>query len=211
MKEKRFRTPHTVKRLITRNPNKRLRTWVLPAVGWNMRRMMLEVASGGDWFTRTAVLKRFPEIGRANPLSYHFREAVKAGWLERQHIEGRPAVPHWTRQDRAEQGPYPGMHVMRQKARWAYRVTYAGLDKLERLRAGERDVLGRARSRHYAVLAEWMPARGQVPRSVILARLGTRWRGVLTWLRWNYGTPWPVAGRPGYWEWREATKGELFN
>jgi hypothetical protein len=204
--KKRFRTPHQVKLLITRNPNKRLRQWVPPAAGWNMRRMMLEVASGGDWFTRPAVLKRFPEIGRDNSLSYHFREAVKAGWLERQHIEGRPTAPHFTSADWNDERTH-----MVHRARWAYRVTYAGLDKLERLRAGERDVLGRARSRHYAVLAEWLPGRGPVPARVIRARLGVSWRGVLTWLRWNYGTPWPVAGRPGYWEWREASKAELFS
>jgi hypothetical protein len=185
-----------------------------------MRRMMLEVASSpganaagerapsaettGGWFTRTTVLKRFPELGRAYALTYHLREAVKAGWLERQHIEGRPPTG-WQRHGTGR------MVVQRPKARWAYRVTYAGLDKLERLHAGQVGVLGIPRSRHYEILASWLPGRGAVPARVIRARLGVRWRGVLTWLRWNYGTPWPVAGRPGYWEWREATKEELFS
>jgi hypothetical protein len=208
--KKRHRIPSITKRLITRNTNKNLRTWSLPYPGWNLRRAILELGAGGEWFTSTAIVKRYG-VSRFT-VSGQLTAMRKAGWIERQHIQGRPTAPHWTHADMAEEsGIYPGMRKMRARARWAYRITHVGLDWLERLRNGERDVIGRARSEVLATLASWMPGRGPLPRRVVMARLGApRWNAV-GWCSANYGNPWPVYGRLGYWEWREWSREELFS
>lgn len=137
-------------------------------------------------------------------MPYTIRECLRHGWLERAPIEGRGPTkwqPHGTRQ----------MLVQRPRSRWAYRITHAGLDWLERLRNGERDVIGRRRSRNYQILSEWMPGRGPMPRAVVNARLGRLGWKAIDWVSANYGNPWPVYGRPGWWEWREWTREELWS
>ena len=179
------------KSLVTRNPNKRLRGWVPPAPGWHTRRCILELAAGGAWFARPAVRKRHPGLTHG-AMEYALRGLRQRGCLERKAIEGRAGAIA--------------------KARWVYRITPAGLAELEGLRAGTRDIIGRARSRHYAALAAWMPGRGAMPRKTIMARLGPgTWRRAVHWCWHAYGNPAPVYGRYGYWEWREWTVGEFFS
>lgn len=194
-------------RLITRNPNKRLRQWTPPGPGWNSRRCILEIGANGQWFTLPLVHRRYG--CSLSALGWSFRELHKAGAIERKRIEGRPTAPHWTLADRAEEGPQPGMFVMRQKARWAFRLTHAGMAALEDLRAGKRDIIGRARSVYYATLQGWMPGRGPIRRKIILQRLGRpSWR-VLDWCWENYGNPRPLGD--GTWVWQEWTVEELFS
>lgn len=198
----------TTKRLITRNRNKRLRKWLPPAPGWNSRRCILETGATGEWFTRPLVARKWR--CSLSALGYAFRELERAGAIERKRIEGRPAEPHWTRADMAEEsGIYPGMRVMRPKARWAFRLTHAGFATLEDLRCGKRDIIGRARSGYYAALQGWMPGRGPVRRKIVLQRLGgPSWR-VLEWCWGNYGNPRPLGD--GTWVWQEWTVEELFS
>lgn len=210
MGKKGRKIPPLVKRLITRNGLKRLRSWPVPAPGWNVRRIILEVAGRGAWFTLTAVRKEFPFLLRYQ-ISPHLLALWRRGLLERQAIDGRGVTTLGEHNATAQLArSIPRMTVKRPRARWAYRVTHAGLDELEGLRAGKRDVLGCRRSEAYRILAEWMPGRGPVHHRAIMARLGPgTWRGVTHWLRWNYGTPWPVEGRRGWWEWRAASWEEL--
>ena len=194
--------------VLTRNPNKRLRGWLPPAPGWNSRRCILELAAGGAWITRPAIRKKHPGMS-FGAIDWRLQALVKAGCLERKHIEGRPVEPHWTRADwgLSRDGRQP---AMRSKARWAYRITHAGLAHLEDLRAGKRDIIGRSRSAHYAALREWMPGRGPMPLRLVRARLGAgAWREAVRWCWHAYGNPRPLGG--GLWVWHEWTVEELFS
>ena len=164
------------------------------------------MGSEGQWFTRPLIRRRYGCSYGA--ITWSVRELERVGAIERKRIEGRPAEPHWTRADRAEAGPWPGAIKMRSKARHAFRVTLAGLDLLERLRAGEQDILGRARSGYYTALRAWMPGRGTIHRRVIQARLGRPSWDAIGWCWANYGNPRPLGG--GRWVWQEWTVEELF-
>jgi hypothetical protein len=194
------------KRLITRNPNKRLRQWKPPAPGWNARRCILETGADGAWFTRPLVARKWGCSMSA--LGYAFRELEKAGAIERKRIEGR-AGTEWRHVPEEPSARNPRHMVRRPKAVWAFRLTHAGLDALERLRAGERDIIGRARSAYYATLQGWMPGRGPIRRRIVLQRLGRPSWDVLTWCWGNYGNPRPLGG--GLWVWQEWDVETLFS
>lgn len=196
-----------VKKLITRNPNKRLRAWLPPAPGWNSRRCVLETGAAGEWFTRPLVARRYGCSQSA--LGYTFRALERAGQIERKQIEGRPDTVGWHAFPEEPDPRTISGTVRRPKAIHAFRLTHAGLAHLEDLRAGKRDIIGRARSRYYATLQGWMPSRGPIPRRVILARLGRPSWPVLGWCWRNYGNPRPIGG--GLWVWQEWTVEELFS
>lgn len=197
---------HLTKRLITRNPNKRLRGWLPPAPGWNSRRCILETGASGQWFTRPLVAKRYG--CSLSALGWSFRELEKAGAIERKRIEGRKGTG-WQDLPEEPSGRNPRHMVRRPKAIYAWRITHAGLAVLEDLRAGRRDIIGRARSGYYAALQGWMPGRGPIRRRIVLQRLGGPSWDVLSWCWWNYGNPRPIGG--GLWVWQEWAVEELFS
>lgn len=142
-------------------------------------------------------------------MAWSLKQLQLAGHLERKAIEGRPASTLWQFCEPVAVGPYPGMVTRRPKARWAYRVTVAGLAALERFRAGERGIIGRARTKVYPALEEFMRGKAPMRRKLLRARLGNpSWQAV-EWCWRNYGNPWPIGG--GLWVWREWTVEELFS